>query len=65
MTKQLQTAYNKGRDAALKGEPIRACPYEDKRTHRGSVTFSRAYVRAWEDGWEQGHRELKAEGEED
>lgn len=47
----LQGAFWKGWRARRDGEPITACPYQDKRDYRGSVTFSRAFIRAWEYGW--------------
>ena len=49
-----EVAREKGRAAARSGKPEEACPYGDHRTHRGAVTFSRAYIRAWLDG----HREV-------
>lgn len=51
-SKSLRGAFLKGADAAVCGEPIDANPYEDKRTWRGAVTWSRAYRSAWRDGWE-------------
>ena len=45
-------AYRKGREAFLACKPISACPYEDKRAPwHNMVTFSRGFIRAWEDGW--------------
>lgn len=51
-------AYRKGRDAKLAGKP-RVSPYYDQRTHRGSVTYSRAFNRYWLQGWDSavGERE--------
>lgn len=36
------------------------CPYKDKRTAKGAVTFSRAYVNAWHDGfsWAQSGEDI-------
>jgi hypothetical protein len=49
-------AYRKGQEARLRGEPLSACPYTDKReTYKNSVTYSRSFVRAWREGWETGH----------
>lgn len=46
-------AWKKGRKAALEGKPRSACPYEDHRTNNGrnSVTWSRTFMVAWDDGW--------------
>lgn len=44
-------AYLKGTRAALAGEPVTACPYEDRRKDSGSLSWSRSFIRAWEDGW--------------
>ena len=46
-------ATEKGRLARREGKPRSACPYPDWRTARGSVTFARAFRRAWMYGWEQ------------
>lgn len=51
MSRALWAARMKGLDAALAGEPITACPYEDKRKPDGRLTFSRAFRNAWRDGW--------------
>ena len=47
-------AYRKGRDARRAGDPRTSCPYKDKRGgHHGHVvTFSRAFMRMWRDGWD-------------
>lgn len=54
-------AYRKGILAFIAGKPYTAesCPYEDHRTHRGSVTFSRTFIRAWEYGWKDAEKESK------
>ena len=41
-------AYLKGVMAGFDGKGT--CPYEDKRTSRGSVTFSRGFMKAWREG---------------
>ena len=48
-----ETVREKGRQAHRDGLPESACPYEDHRTHDGSVTFARAFIRAWLDGWRE------------
>jgi hypothetical protein len=47
----LNGAWKKGRDAAKDGKPITANPYTDHRTVSGRLTWARAFVRAWNDGW--------------
>lgn len=53
MNKALRGAWLKGLHAALVGDPIDACPYEDKRKSDGKLTFSRAFRNAWRDGWNE------------
>lgn len=50
-------AHMKGVRAALFG-PERN-PYPDHRTYRGGVTFSRAFAKQWDEGFEEGGK-LKA-----
>lgn len=50
----MQSVYRKGAVAAIEGKPLAACPYEDHRTDRGGVTFSRAFQRSWAEGWHHG-----------
>jgi ribosome modulation factor len=47
----LDGAYLKGINAGIAGEPLDACPYEDKRKWDGRLTWSRAFRTAWCDGW--------------
>ena len=54
MNRALEAAKKKGHQAGLEGKDIRACPYEDWRTGRGSVTWSRAFIHAWFDGFREG-----------
>ena len=55
----LRGAYRKGWDAGLSGEPRGSCPYADLRNHRGTLTWSRAFQRAWDDGWSAGDEQRK------
>ena len=48
----LNAAYHKGAYAATQGLSSEYCPYTDKRTQRGCVTFSRAFMRAWMAGYQ-------------
>jgi hypothetical protein len=52
----LRGAYRKGCVAATAGEPLSACPYEDRRKASGRLTWSRAFISAWRDGWQDTHR---------
>jgi hypothetical protein len=47
----MRGAYLKGRRARRDDDPIDACPYRDIRNARGTLTWSRAFERAWVDGW--------------
>lgn len=65
----LYGAYRRGYDDAKKYQALplaerqpltgNECPYPDKRTYRGSVTFSRSFRIAWFDGWEDATFERK------
>jgi ribosome modulation factor len=44
-------AFLKGVKARHAGEPLSACPYEDHRKPSGMLSWSRAFIRAWQDGW--------------
>ena len=50
-SRAFQSAYDKGAAVARDGKPRKVNPYEDHRTYRGAVTFSRAFFRAWDAGW--------------
>lgn len=47
----LECAEQKGREAALAGLAEADCPYRDKRKADGRLTFSRAFINAWRDGF--------------
>jgi hypothetical protein len=53
MSKAHDTVRERGRQAALAGQPRRP-PYADKRAgvHGNIVTGSRGYIRAWLDGYD-------------
>jgi len=49
----LRGAYRRGALAARAGLVGRdACPYRDRRTYRGAVTWSRSFITAWLDGYD-------------
>lgn len=51
-TKGLQKAWLSGNRAALaRSATLADCPYEDKRKADGRLTWSRAYINAWRDGF--------------
>lgn len=52
----LRGAYRKGQAARRDGRTFEACPYDDKRTPSGQLSWSRAFIRAWQDGWQDEHR---------
>lgn len=47
----LRGAFMKGARAQEAGDPESACPYRDRRTSRGAITWSRSFIIAWLDGW--------------
>ena len=55
----LDSAERKGRRAAREGKTEDACPYKDRRTDRGAVTWSRSFIRAWLKGHRQETDRLK------
>lgn len=50
-------AAKKGWIAAAEGQSLEACPYPDYRggKHDHIVTFSRAFQKAWKNGWNAFH----------
>ena len=49
----MRGAYTRGWRAGRDGLP-RESPYQDKRNVHGRLTWSRAFERAWADGWGAG-----------
>lgn len=52
MSGALEAARAKGARACREGKSIEDNPYGDSRTYRGSVTFARAFWRAWRNGFQ-------------
>lgn len=46
----LRGAYLKGKRAFLTGQKIHDCPYADHRKPSGKLSWSRSFIRAWQDG---------------
>jgi len=46
-----QGAFKKGVKAHQGGLPLSACPYKDKRKPDGRLSWSRAFIAVWRDGW--------------
>ncbi|KAB2319009.1 hypothetical protein F8A86_11690 [Betaproteobacteria bacterium SCN1] len=46
----LDGARLKGAEAARSGLPVQTCPYRDKRTDSGRLSWSRAFRNAWLEG---------------
>ena len=44
-------AFRKGDQAFTAGELRACCPYRDRRSESGRITWSRAFQAAWRDGW--------------
>lgn len=52
--KTFVVAYKKGLAAAHRGDGLETCPYPDRRTPSGFITWSTAYRTMWFDGWRDG-----------
>lgn len=52
-------AYLKGWRAFVAGEPRGACPYVDIRKPSGRLSWSRSFIRAWEDGWDDAQKDAQ------
>jgi hypothetical protein len=53
-------AFKKGWIAASENKPCKS-PYTDVRgSYHNNVTFSRAFISAWEDGWKHWHAAQQA-----
>ena len=51
--KPLEKAYQLGSEAYQQGLSIDSYPYEDKRNSSNRITWSRAFQRAWLDGYQE------------
>ncbi len=58
LTTALDGAERKGREAFLACKNESACPYEDKRNYRGMITWSRAFERAWVNGFREAKKKV-------
>jgi len=47
----MRGAYLKRAKASEARQPLSSCPYEDKRKPCGRLTWSRSFIAAWRDGW--------------
>lgn len=54
----MQGAFARGARAAEAGVAADANPYRDRRGDSGQVTFSRAFRRAWREGWDSVRRHV-------
>jgi hypothetical protein len=50
----LRGAYLKAYRRAYGGELWPGNPYKDRRGYHGQITWSRAFIRAWDAGWRDG-----------
>jgi len=48
----MRGAFKKGMTAYLTGQSDTACPYRDRRNFDGRLTWSRAFRKAWQDGYQ-------------
>lgn len=53
----LRGAYRRGFQAGHSGCSSHTCPYSDKRTTGGRLTWSRGFQTAWCDGWRAGNEQ--------
>ncbi len=58
-------AFKKGLAAHQNGQSITDCPYEDIRKNNGRLSWSRAFIRAWADGWQWAAQQSAAKGIKD
>lgn len=56
----MRGAYLKGARAAHDGQPESDCPYHDHRKDCGRLTWSRAFIRSWEDGHRDAIKHIQA-----
>lgn len=47
----MRGAFLKGQRAQAAGEARETCPYGDIRKWDGRLTWSRSFVKTWDDGW--------------
>ena len=59
--KALQGAFKRGFKAAQDHINPKECPYKDKRNSPGKLTWSRAFISAWHDGYDWFYKELISE----
>lgn len=55
----MQGVYKKGRKAFSDGLDITQCPYKDRRKADGRLSWSRAFIRVWQDGWRDEKLEME------
>jgi ribosome modulation factor len=48
----LKGAKRKGVEAAYAGRSLYSCPYKDKTTPTGGLSWSRAFINAWKAGYQ-------------
>jgi ribosome modulation factor len=59
----MRGAYLNGAKAAHDGQSESACPYQDHRKDCGRLTWSRAFIRSWEDGHRDAIKHIQANKE--
>ena len=55
-------AYRKGVLARAAGMDLAQCPYEDRRKASGRISWSRSFITAWQDGWQDADRYINGLG---
>jgi hypothetical protein len=49
--KAMLGSFKKGILAHQEGKKLSDCPYKDKRVDSGRLSWSRSFIRAWQDGF--------------
>lgn len=57
----MRGAYKKGIQAFIDGKNTDDCPYKDKRKASGGLSWSRAFLKTWHDGFEAAAKSRKYE----
>lgn len=52
----MRCAFIKGAACSVTGGSMQDCPYADKRKPSGKLSWSRAFINAWRDGFNYGLR---------
>ncbi len=54
----MRGAFKKGYEAYCEGKSQIENPYKDKRKDSGKLTWSRAFMKCWDDGWKWAEKQI-------